>query len=140
MVNEKDKQLIDQFVASFIRLDDLNADKVLDPVAWQLTEGEPDEFGRQRWRPVKCSTDVSQLQALYKTLPSRFPPLYEHLVLSYRWADVDLQYFTLFANPRADNVSPLLARASRDKHMWPPLIRGGFIQFGKGTDIDYDVL
>ena len=51
---------------------------------------------------------------------------------------MDLTTFTLFANRLADDLAPLLERLSGDKHSWPMLLRGGFIQFGNGADIDYD--
>jgi hypothetical protein len=40
-VNEHDI-LIDQFVAVFEKLDDMDASQELDPVAWELRSGESD--------------------------------------------------------------------------------------------------
>jgi len=138
MVNSKDLELIDRFVLTFAKLDSLRADQILDPVAWELAEGKPNESGRKAWRPVQYPTDASCLEPLYAVLPARFPPLYESLVLRYRWADVDLQSFTLLANPMGNNLKPLLQRISADQHLWSFLIRAGYIPFGKGTGGDYD--
>ena len=138
MVNSKDSELIDRFVLSFAKLDALRADSCLDPTAWELAEGEPDGSGRRAWRAVKHLTDPACLDPLYAVLPARFPPLYESLVLNYRWADVDLRSFTLFANPVGEDLKPLLNRISADQHLWNHLIRAGYIPFGKGTGGDYD--
>ena len=77
------------------------------------------------WLPTKQQTDAIELDALYNALPARFPPLYEKLILVYRWADVDLQLFTLFANPAGQNLQPLLKRISADKILWNHLIQAG---------------
>lgn len=138
MVNFRDTELIARFVSCFERLDDLSADQILDPIAWELTEGEPDQFGQRAWRPLKQSTDPACLQPLYAVLPARFPPLYEFLVLNYRWADVDLQSLTLLANPIGDDLSRLLTRISADQYLWDHLVRAGYIPFSKGPDSDYD--
>ncbi len=39
------------------------------------------------------STDPACLVAVYSKLPAKFPPLYEKLVLTYRWQEVDLGLF-----------------------------------------------
>jgi hypothetical protein len=71
-------------------------------------------------------------------LPARFPPLYEKLILEYRWADVDLQLSTLFAKPPGQDLKPALGRISSDKYLCDHLIRAGYIPFSKGSDGDYD--
>ncbi|MGC2420758.1 MAG: hypothetical protein WA405_03810, partial [Candidatus Acidiferrales bacterium] len=75
---------------------------------------------------------------LYAKLPAQFPRLFEFLVLSYRWAEVDLGLFRLVANPPGPDLGPLLAEMSRDPHLWDFLLPRGYIQFAKGPDIDYD--
>jgi hypothetical protein len=137
-VNSKDSELIDHFVRGFAELDDLRVASGIDPIAWELAEGEADEFGRRAWRPLEHETDPACLQPLYAVLPARFPPLYESMVLRYRWADVDLQSFTLMANPIGGDLMPLLRRISADQYLWSQLIRAGYIPFGKGTGGDYD--
>jgi len=116
----------------------LDADEILDPIAWKLVIGPETERGERQWLPIKVETDSAGLQPLHAKLPARFPPLYEDRVLFYRWADVDLQTFTLLANPLGDGLTGLLQRISKDKGLWETLIPNGFIPFGKGTDIDYD--
>jgi hypothetical protein len=138
MTNSKNSELVDRFVLGFAKLNDLRADQILDPIAWGLAEGEPDEFGRRAWRPLECQTNPSHLQPLYAILPARFPSLYESLVLRYRWADVDLRSFTLFANPPGVDFNPLLRRLSADQHLWDFLLRAGYVPFGSGPGGDYD--
>jgi len=78
------------------------------------------------------------LDPLYAKLPARFPPLYEQLVLTYRWADVDLASYRLLGNPMGPNLSGLLDKMLKDKFLSACLLRNGYIPFGKGPDIDYD--
>ena len=132
------ERLLEQFVASFDKLDDMSAIEVLSPIAWQLSVGEPDEYGNKQWRPIKMSTARSHLDALYARLPARFPPLFENLVLRYRWAEVDLQSYTLLANPPGQDLSGLLHEMSRAPALWDALLPTGYVQFGKGPDMDYD--
>jgi hypothetical protein len=131
-------RLIERFVASFEKLDEMAAFGEIDPVVRQLAAGSPDQYGRLRWRPMKTQTDPSQLELLLTKLPARFPPLFEELVLSYRWAEVDLQSFTLLANPPGPDLSGLLKEMSKAPALWGRLLPAGYIQFGRGPNIEYD--
>jgi hypothetical protein len=134
-----DDELIDRFVASFANFDELSAPKELDSVAWQLrTGGDTDQFGYHHWSPAKASLDPSSLDALYAKLPARFPPLYERLVLSYRWAEVDLRLYRLLANPPGIDLSGLLDQMSRAPDFSERLLPAGYLPFGKGPDLDFD--
>jgi len=98
-------ELIDKFIASFeVVAENLDVFETIAPIAAQLAVGPTNEYGQGRWRPIKVPPQVTALDPVYAKLPSRFPPLYEQLVLSYRWADVDLQRFTLLANPTGDEL------------------------------------
>ncbi len=130
--------LIEQFVASFATLDEMAADEILDPIAWKLAIGEAEGDGSRVWRPLRSPADPSCLPPLYAALPARLPRLYELLILTYRWAEVDLQKFRLLANPPGPDFSGLLHEMSKDRFLWNVLIGAGFIRFGKGTDVDYD--
>ncbi|HKF22942.1 MAG TPA: hypothetical protein VKE93_15325 [Candidatus Angelobacter sp.] len=132
------KQLIERYVASFARLDELSADELLDSVAWELSVGDRDAYGFKSWQPAKVSTPASCLEKIYRKLPDPFPPLFESLVLSYRWAEVDLRSYRLLANPLGPDLSGLLEEISHDVGLWEALLPAGYIAFGKGPDIDYD--
>ena len=95
MKRNDDKTLLGQFVATFGKLDDLSSSPEIDPIAFELSISDFDEYGFKQWHPIQYQTDRSHLDALYKELPARFPPLYEELVLSYRWAEVDLRNYRL---------------------------------------------
>ena len=132
-------ELIDKFIASFeVVAENLDVFETIDSIAAPLAVGPTNEYGQRRWRPIKVQTDLTALDPVYAKLPARFPPLYEQLVLSYRWADVDLQRFTLLANPPGDELSGLLQKIMKAKGLWETLIPNGYIQFGKGSDMDYD--
>jgi hypothetical protein len=130
--------LLEQFVATFEKFDDMSSSRELDPVAWDLKILEPDEYGSIEWRPVRISTDPRLLDPLYAKLPARLPPLYEKLVLSYRWAQVYLPSFSLLANPPGPDLSCLLKEITKDKGLWESLAPAGYLQFGRGPDGDYD--
>lgn len=135
-----DSELIDTFVGTFEKLDDLPTAFELDPVAWQLAGGDFDEYGFKQWRPVRVSTEHSCLEALYAKLPARFPPLYERLVLSYRWAEIDLGLFRLLANPPGSSLAGLGEEFSRHQAMQEILFQNKCLQFGKGSDLNYDAV
>src|SRR5262249_27585534 len=84
------------------------------------------------------------LQALYHELglpgqgSTRFPVLYETLILSYRWAEVELGDYDLLANAPSDDLAPLLSRLHADKHLYKTLVPNGYFQFGRGPGGNYD--
>ena len=135
---QRDDKLLCEFVATFEKLDDLSASREIDLIAWELSFGGPDEYGFKRWRPINSSTDRSHLQELYKSVPAPLPPLYEALVLTYRWAEVDLRSHRLLANPPGADLSGLVMQMRRDKAIWDQLIPHGYVQFAKGPDLNYD--
>jgi hypothetical protein len=136
-VREHESLLVERFVASFEKLDEMIAWDH-DSVACQLVTGDPNQFGHRRWQPTKVDTDLEMLEPIYSKLPARFPPIFERLVLSYRWAEIDLQSCRLLANPPGRDLGGLFEQMSKDAFLWNCLLRAGYIRFGLGTDIDYD--
>jgi hypothetical protein len=130
--------LIEQFVSSFEKLDDMAANKELFPIAWELRSGELNQIGWPLWKPARVDTDRSRLEPLYAMLPCRFPPLFERLVLTYRWAEVEVGACTLMANPLGPDLSRLLEQMSHDPGLWQALIPAGYIQFGRAAGGHYD--
>jgi hypothetical protein len=130
--------LIERFIASFDKLDEMTENPEIYPLVSQLAVGSPDPYGRLRWSPMKVSTDASQLDFLMAKLPARLPPLYEQLILSYRWAEVDLRTFRLLPNPPPAGLDAMFTEMSRDPAFWKSLPQAGYIQFGRGPDMDYD--
>jgi len=132
-----DELLLQRFVGTFEKLDDLTAWET-DPISQQLAVGAPDGYGFDKWRPVQVNTASSLLEPLYAKLPARFPKLFELLILSYRWAEVDLMTYRLLANSPGPDLAGLLEQMSKDPAIWGTLLPAGYIQFGKGPDLDYD--
>lgn len=120
--------LVERFIASFEKLDELTADE------------DSHQYDCSRRLPIKLSTELSSLESIYSELPARFPRLFERLVLSYRWPEVDLQSYRLLANPPGPGLDRLLREMSKDSIMWKCLLEAGYIQFGKGPDVDYDAI
>jgi hypothetical protein len=92
----------------------------------------------KRWAPTKWVTDPLHLDALYAKIQARLPPLYERLVLSYRWEEVDIRCCALLANPAGPDLDGLFLEISHDPALWTQLSPSGYIQFGKGVGGDYD--
>ena len=133
-----DVALLKRFVATFCVLDETIASGDLDPAAAALAVGPTDEYGWRRWEPRAVRTAQSALLPLYQKLPARFPPLYEELVLSYRWAQVDLGLVTLLANPIGPDLSGLSGEIFRDPGLVETLVPNGLLQFGKAGVVNYD--
>lgn len=139
-----DLELLAQYVAAFEKLDELMSscpDDIPEPLRTST-----DEDGWQHWRPIQASTAPEALQALYDGLglpgrdSTRFPPLYETLVLSYRWAQVDLGTYYLAANLPADDLSPLLSVLRLDTPMFGTLLPNGYVEFARESCSRYDVI
>ena len=134
----EDNLLVEQLIECFPKHDDMSFLPELDLIAAQLAVGQKDELDWGRWAPTKVQTDPEELKLLYQKLPARFPPLYERLVLSYRWAEIDLGTYRLLPNPPGPDFSGLFQQISGDRGLWESLAPGGYIQFGRGADWDYD--
>lgn len=136
--SSKEQQLlVDRFVASFERLADLTVFDT-DVIARQLVVNDPDQHGYRHWRPIKVTADRSAIDQIYADLPARFPPLFELLLLSYRWAEIDLRLYRLIANPPGRDLGGFLEQMSKDPGIWKCLKPAGYLQFGKGPESDYD--
>jgi len=133
-----DSELIDTFVGTFEKLGDLWTSYELDPIAWQLASGNLNEYGFKEWRPIRVSTEPASLESLYAKLPARFPPLYERLVLSYRWAEIDLRLLRLLPNPPGPDLTGLREEFFRHRALQEILFPNKCLQFGKGPDLNYD--
>jgi hypothetical protein len=131
-------KIIERYVSCFSKFDDMTALGRMEPVEAELPSETPDEYGRLHWKPLKIETAVTDLQPIYAQLPAHFPPLYETLVLSYRWAEVDLKTYRLVANPLSAGLERLLNQMTGDTGLTEMLLPAGYIQFAKGPDVDYD--
>ncbi len=83
-------------------------------------------------------TKPTALEPLYAILPGHFPPLYEQLVLSYRWPQAALPMLDLLANPPGAGLEKLLEHIQADKGLWDELMPNGYVQFGHGAGGRYD--
>ena len=138
MDRHEDNALLSQFIAAFEKLDDLWTCQEMDAIGWTLSLGELSDDHLKRWRPFRCQTDRSAIDDFYKACPHRLPPLFEELVLGYRWAQVDLGRFRLLANPPGSDFNGILSQMRRDKALWKDLIANGYVQFGMASDLNYD--
>ncbi|WP_298859210.1 hypothetical protein [uncultured Gimesia sp.] len=141
-----DSKLLQQFVDSFSRLDDMLA---LDgaPVElivkrdldewdrWQDESGCRDEL--EFWRPLRVETNPEALETLYARISGRFPVLYEQLVLSIRWMEVYLGVIRLLPNPPGADLTGLSKTIFDDRALTETLIPAGYVPFARAPH-NYD--
>ena len=135
--NEETENLISEYISCFETLDGCQTNSE-DPITYEFAVGEENIYGFKRWEPLKKHTPVDSLVPIYSQLPAKFPPIYQYLLLNYRWPEVDLGEYRLLANPIQEGLSGLFDQMQMDRSLWDKLISSGFIQFGKGPDLDYD--
>jgi hypothetical protein len=133
-----DEELLESYVATFPKFDEMLADEFSPPAAIQLAIEGVDQYDQRLWKPIRVETPRSYLQDVYAELPGTFPPLFERLLLSYRWAEVDLDIYRLLANPPGHDLNGFFQQMTNDPFLWEALLPAGFIQLGKGPDLDYD--
>ena len=100
-----DASLLERFIATFDRLDDLVWFEDDSPPELLAAERDADDWNSIGWCPAKYDTAASSLTAIRRTGP--LPKLYESLVLSFRWLAVDLGVCRLIANSPANDLQPL---------------------------------
>jgi|TARA_R110001592_G_scaffold359790_1_gene667092 hypothetical protein len=134
-----DTKLLKQFVESFARMDEMLAPEGVPDELLVKAESETWESWREfsRWQPLPVETDPAELDPLYQRIGGTFPPLYEHLLLSYRWLEVDLKLLRLFANPPGDNFTGLSEAIFADRALAEVLIPTGYVPFGRSS-VNYD--
>lgn len=134
-----DQKLLQQFVDSFERLDEMIAPDAA-PMEL-LIEQKMDEWDSWRdelkWQPKYIKTNPEILAPLYSRIAGRFPLLYEQLVLSFRWLEVDLEVIRLLGNPPGSDFTDLTEATFNDPVIAEVLIPAGFIPFARSS-INYD--
>ena len=136
---DEDARMIREFVDGFEHFDDLTISrgmKVYGDVSPILTAAWGVD-NQARWRPLAVQTSTVALEDFYKKVPRPLPALYEKLILSYRWAEVDVRRFRLLSN-LPPGLQGLAEAVTADPVLFRVLSDGRFAQFGKGPDMDYD--
>ena len=95
-------------------------------------------YGRPTWPPFAFPTPAAEYHLLARSLPSVLPPLYEKLVLSYRWPEVGLPAFALYPNPPGPLIEGILMHMRADNRLWNTQISAGYLAFGSGAGGCYD--
>ena len=141
-----DAKLLQQFVDSFSRLDDMLAldgapaelivKRDLDEWdRWQDESGCRDEL--ECWQPLRIETDAEALETLYARISGRFPVLCEQLVLSFRWLEVDLGVIRLLPNLPGADLTGLTEAIYADPILADTLIPAGLVPFARAPH-NYD--
>jgi hypothetical protein len=132
-----DQQLIAAFVKSFDCEQSFSNDHPPPP---ELDAGvDPNDWNRRLWKPARIATSRGELRRLRGELGSRLPPLYEELVLTWRWLEVCAGNLRLFPNPPSSTLEPLIRRILQEPAFGEHLTSIGVIPFGFYTrDAWYD--
>lgn len=134
-----DYHLIYKFVKSFSILNEL-CDVEVHP---ELQSGRS-KNGVRYWTPRKSTTPAGALKSLYMNLnltgehAARLPPLFENLLLTYRWDTVELGDYCLLPNLPGPGLAFFLETLRSDKYLFCTLFANGYLRFGKGADTNYD--
>ena len=134
MIPDSNEKLLQRFTEKFRRLD---------PFAETLDALRGSSANSLRiqdeWYLVRHETPPAALDDLYRFLPARFPPLFETLLLSYRWTEVELCVCRLIPNAyHVDSLFPFRTEMMKDRSMSSILLANRYMQFGRGTGLDYD--
>jgi hypothetical protein len=98
---------------------------------------------------IREDTPKSALDKLYAEIPAKFPPIYERLVLTYRWDRSELEIgnppgrltsFEIFGNPPGRDLDELRGELFRDQGLKTTCLASGFIQFASGPNFSYDAI
>jgi hypothetical protein len=130
--------LLAQYISSFERFDELSGNPDIYPIIGALALGRANDYGHVAWRPRRTEPQDFLMEPIYSKLPAKFPALFERLLLTFRWADVSLDRYTLMANPPGSDLDGFFQGISKDPGLWEALIPAGYLRFGKGPDVDYD--
>jgi hypothetical protein len=87
---------------------------------------------------IRATTADAALEPIYARIPARFPPLYERLVLSYRWDELDFETYRLLENPPRVGLEGLFGAMTRDRGLTEVTLPAGYIQFAKAAGGNYD--
>jgi hypothetical protein len=127
--------LIVSLVNSFARLDgDMRGASVPEML-------RPEPLGKRiwgKWRPVHVATPTEALASVYQNIPGPFPPLFEEMLLTYRWLEVDLRLLRLRPNPPGPDLAGFKESVLKDRCLTDYLLPRRFVPFGMGPDYNYD--
>ena len=92
MTASADDEVLRRFVDAFSAFDDMRVglDLELEGDITEIVVAPFNERGWTDWRPARVDLPADALRELYRHVPGPMPPLYERLVLSYRWTEVDV--------------------------------------------------
>jgi len=132
-----DIEMLARFVDAFEKLDDmLSCEAVPSELA---TGGGDGELTVRTWKPAPINTPATALESFYRQIPHSLPPVYEQLILTYRWLEVDLgSVVRLLPNPPGPDLTTLGDEICRDSAFVEVLFPLGLIPFGKAPDGCYD--
>jgi len=131
-----DADLLDRFMQSFARLDDLTWMHD-EPLPDLLSDGiDPDDWTSIRWRPVKLDSPRTAMSSIRRV--GALPNLFELLAASYCWLTVDLGVCRLFSNPPTEDLQPFADAMFADPALNKILLPARLVRFALAPNECYD--
>lgn len=140
MSRKKDPEqlLMERFVASFHKLDDLSCCDE-DPVPALLEAGIDPEFrGFVQWTPARLPSPRTGLDAIRRV--GELPHLFEQLLEQFAWLPVDLECLRLFGNPPSTDFTAYANEMFADPVMNHNLLPARYVRFALAADCCYDAI
>ena len=137
-----DAELIEAFVATFVRFDNSISYTHSNPPPPEFHQGiDPEDWNCIRWSPARIGSSHELLQPVRDRIGRSLPKLYEQLVLNYRWPELSLHRIRLKANVPGPDLAPLFNELFRDPAFESTLIANFYLPFafgGEGDEFSYD--
>ena len=97
-----------------------------------------DGLKRCGFRPLTARRDPACWSKFYRSVPFRYPRLFEELCLAYSWEQAVVGEVEFAANPRSGDLQALAAAVAYDCHLWDMLLPSGYLIFGRLSGGRYD--
>jgi hypothetical protein len=130
-----DSELLLKFVQALNRrgFEEVIADQL--PVELRTKISDNEWFA---WE-IKAAQENPWIKDLETRAGMAFPPLFRRFITSFRFHEFELGPILLFANTGQSNVwNDFSVSMFGDKYLYPSLIEGRFLQFGRQSTGDYD--
>lgn len=136
MKPDTDIDLLERFVQSFARLDDLHCSQTEPPPQSMLSGIDSEDWNFIQWSPTKLAIPRTDLEQVRRIGP--LPSLFESFAVSFAWLAVDLRVCRLFSNPPTGDLRSLADAMFSDRVLNDALLPVGLVRFALAPNSCYD--
>lgn len=135
---DPEQRLLERFVATFNKLDDLFCFAEDPPPALLETGIDPDDWRYVRWAPARLPSPRTGVDAFRRA--GALPRLFEQLLEQFAWLPVDLECLRLFGNPPSADFTAYANEMFADPVMNHTLLPARYARFALAADVCYDAI